>query len=260
MAVTQETLTTAQSHPELNLTGPSDLRSDVEAKQTLVGGLLGEVSCDGLLVLNPDNFSWLTSGGAARGVLDAESLPALYFTGESRWALCANVDSQRLFDEELDGLGFQLKEWPWHWGRAQLLADLCQGRNTASDEPAEQCRPVGDALTRLRRGMSPYEAACYRALGQLLSHALDATGRTLARGETEREVAGQISHRLVRHGAQPLQVAVAADGRSRTYRQPAYTSTPIHHYCVLSATARKYGLCARASRSIVLGQPDAQFR
>src|SRR5262245_14434920 len=248
MAVTQETLTTAQSHPELNLTGPSDLRSDVEAKQTLVGGLLGEVSCDGLLVLIEENFSWWTSGGAARGVLDPESLPALYFTGESRWALCANVDSQRLFDEELDGLGFQLKEWPWHWGRAQLLSDLCQGRKVACDQPYGSCHLVGDALRKLRRVLSSYEQACCRALGQLVSHALEATCRTMTPGETEREIAGQLSHRLLHRGAHALILSVAADGRSRQYRQSGFTATPVRSSCLVSATARKYGLCVAASR------------
>src|SRR5262249_58800738 len=227
MAVTQETLTTAPSHPELNLTGPSDRRSDVEAKQALVGALLHDVSCDGLLVLNPDNFAWLTSGGAARGVLDAESMPALYFTAESRWALCANVDSQRLFDEELDGLGFQLKEWPWHWGRTQLLADLCQGRSIASDEPFGTCRPVGDILWRKRCALTEYEKACYRAVGQVLSHAIEATARTLSQGETEREIAGQLAHRLLHRGAHPVMLMVAADGRARDYRQGSFTLTPI---------------------------------
>ena len=102
MAVTQETLAPASSLPELSLTGPLDRRSDVDAKQALVAAVLRDVSCDGLLVLNQDNLAWLTSGGVARGVLDPNSVPALYFTAESRWALCANVDSQRLFDEELE--------------------------------------------------------------------------------------------------------------------------------------------------------------
>jgi hypothetical protein len=256
---------TEESHPapstaEFTLSTPADRRSDVDAKHQKVAILLKEVGCDGLLVLGRENFAWLTSGSPPRGVLDPAARPALFFSQEGRWLLCSNAETQRLFDEEIDGLGFQLKEWPWHWGRGQLLADLCQGRNSAADEPYEQCRPLGAQLARLRRPLSPYEVACYRALGQLLSHSLDATGRTLARGETEREVAGQVSHRLVRHGAQPLQIGVAADGRSRAYRQPAYTATPINAYCVLSATARKYGLCARASRTIVFGQPDAQLR
>ena len=111
----------------------SDRRADIEAKQARVAELLREHDREGMLLLEPENVSWLTSGATPRGHLDAESLPTLYCTAESRWLICSNVDSQRLFDEELDGLGFQLKEWPWHWGRDQFFADLCPGRKIACD-------------------------------------------------------------------------------------------------------------------------------
>ena len=261
MSVTEETRASSSS-VDIGLTTPADRRSDIDAKHQRLTFLLREAGCDGMLVLRPENFGWFTSGSPPRGILDPAAQPALYFSADGRWLLCSNADTQRFFDEEIDGLGFQLKEWPWHWGRAQLLADLtqAQGRTIASDEPLEPCRPLGEACARLRRSLSPYELACYRVLGETVSHALEATGRTIARDETEREVAGQIAHRLLRHGVEPLQVAVAADGRSRLYRQPAYTATPIKESCVLSATARKYGLCARASRAIVFGQAEPQFR
>jgi Xaa-Pro aminopeptidase len=246
--------------PDVSLSTPVDRRADIDAKQARVAALLREVGCDGLLVQDPDNFAWLSSGGAARGVLDPSALPCLFFTPEGRWALSANVDSQRLFDEELDGLGFQLKEWPWHWGRAQLLADVTQNRHAACDLPYGSCTPVGDRLRLMRRALSPYEQACYRALGQLLAHALEATCRTLTAGETEREVAGQLSHRLLHRGAAAVLVAAAADGRSQPYRQLEYTSAPVRTHCVLTAVARKYGLYAAASRSVVFGQPDPAFR
>jgi Xaa-Pro aminopeptidase len=170
------------------------------------------------------------------------------------------VDTQRLFDEEIDGLGFQLKEWPWHWGRAQLLADLSQGRNLAADVPYDQCKLIGPDLARLRRSLTQYEMACLRALGQILSHALEATGRTMGRGETEREIAGQLAHRLYHRGAEPVQVAVAADGRSRTYRQLAFTGASINQYAVMTVTARKYGMCARASRAVAFDNAEPLFR
>src|SRR5262245_20249740 len=130
MSLTAETLFRRLEGPLPPTPEPtSDRRADVEAKQARVSALLREVGCDGLLVLEPENFAWLTSGGTARGTLDTGELPALYFSPEQRWVICSNVDSQRLFDEELDELGFQLKEWPWHWGRAQLLSDLCAGRS-----------------------------------------------------------------------------------------------------------------------------------
>jgi Xaa-Pro dipeptidase len=260
MSIAAEKLGVSAPTLEMNVGVPPDRRADIDAKQARVAALLQEADCDGLLILEPENLAWLTSGAVSRGIVDPAANPCLYFTADGRWALCSNVDSQRLFDEELDGLGFQLKEWPWHWGRAQLLADLVQGRKVASDQPFGSCPVLGDKLRLLRRQLSAYEQACYRALGQLLGHALEATCRTLNPGETEREAAGQLSHRLLHRGAAAVLVSATADGRSRLYRQAEYTAAPIRNHCVLTAVARKYGLYAMASRSLSFGQPETSFR
>jgi Xaa-Pro aminopeptidase len=251
---------TNASEPDLDMGTATDRRTDLDMKQILVAALLQEVGCEGLLVLQPENFTWLTSGGTPRSILDATEYPALYYSAEQRWLLSSNADSQRLFDEELDGLGLQLKEWPWHWGRAQLLADLCQNRRVACDQALGDSTVVADRLQLLRRSMSHYEQACFRALGQLVSHALEATCRTINTGETEREIAGQLTHRLIHRGAHPLTVGVAVDGRSRLYRQFSFTSMPLRKHALLTATARKYGLVATASRSVSFGAPEATFR
>jgi Xaa-Pro aminopeptidase len=236
----------------------ADRRADIDAKMGLVAALLEEVGCEGLLLLEPENVSWLTSGATARGVLDPGALPALYCNGDQRWVVAGNVESQRLFDEEVDGLGFQLKEWPWHWGRDQLLADLCQNRKVACDRDWGGLPSVADRLRPLRLRLSTYEQAGLRALGQIVSHALEATCRTLTPDQTEREAAGQVSHRLLHRGAHAAYVGVAADARARLYRSHGFTPTPIRQYAVLTATARKYGLYATASRSVCFGElPEA---
>jgi Xaa-Pro dipeptidase len=244
----------------MNLTAPMDRRSDVEVKQARIAAVLQEAGCDGLLVLQPENFAWLTSGGTARSSIDLDSLPGIYFTAEGRWLIASNCDTQRIFDEEIDGLGFQLKEWPWHWGQEQLLADLCQNRRVASDRPFDGCHVVADPIRRLRRELSLYEQACLLTLGQTLSHALEATCRDLEVKDTEREAAGRIGHRLMHRGALPVYVGAAADGRSRAYRRVGFTSTPIRRYIVLTAAARKYGLCATASRAVSFGEVDPEFQ
>jgi Xaa-Pro dipeptidase len=237
-----------------------DRRADIDGKTAMVGGMLRQLQCEGLLLLEPDNFAWLTSGAVARGALDPATAPALYCNGEQRWVLASNADSQRLFDEELDGLGFQLKEWPWHWGREQLLADLCQNRRVACDRPFGTAQPVGELIRHMRYRLTPYEQACLRATGQIVAHALEATCRTCNRGETEREIAGQISHRLLHRGAQVLHVGVAADGRSRAYRRFSFTAVPVQQYAVVTATARKYGLHVTASRVFTFGEPPEDLR
>ena len=246
---------------EFQLRTGSDRRTDVDAKTARVASLLQAAGCEGLLLSEPENFAWLTSGAVARGLPDPTSAPAVYCNAEGgRWLIARNVDSQRLFDEELDGLGFQLKEWPWHWGREQLLADLCLNRRVASDQPLGDCRVVADEVRGLRQSLTVYEQACLLTLGQALTHALEATCRNLAVNDTERETAGQVGHRLMHRGLLPVHIGVSADGRSRLYRDFGYTSTPIHRYAVLTATARKYGLCASASRAVSFGGIDAEFQ
>jgi Xaa-Pro aminopeptidase len=238
----------------------SDRRADIEAKMGRVASLLQEIGCEGLLVLEPENFAWLTSGATFRYLLDSAAAPALYCNGEARWVVASNADSQRLFDEAVDALGFQLKEWPWHWGREQLLAELCQNRKIACDRPFGDAKVVAEQLRRMRRQMTPYEQACYRALGQVLAHALEATCRTLTDGVTEREAAGQLSHRLIHRGVQPVHLGIAADERSRVYRHYSYTSAQIHRYAMMTATARKFGLTATATRAMSFGEIPEEFR
>src|SRR5688572_13700520 len=83
----------------------SDRRADIDAKQSRIAALLAEVGCDALLVLDQANVAWLTSGAVVRNVLDEEHLPALFFTPTQRWLVSCNVESQRMFDEEMDELG-----------------------------------------------------------------------------------------------------------------------------------------------------------
>jgi Xaa-Pro aminopeptidase len=238
----------------------SDRRDDVDLKHEKLARLLAECQCEGLLVLNPGNFTWLTSGGCSRCVLDPQELPALYFSATQRWLLASNSESQRLFDEELDGLGFMLKEWPWHWGRNQLLADLLVHRKVACDEPLRDVVFVGDRLREMRRSLTAYEQACARRVGEVVAEALEAACRAAQPGDSERELAGQISLRLYRHGATPVTISVAGDGRLRDYRRHAFTSAPVHKFAVLSCTARKYGLYVSASRTVCFGSVEEQLR
>jgi Xaa-Pro aminopeptidase len=238
----------------------NDRRADVDSKMALVAALLQECGCDGLLILEQDNLAWLTSGAIARGILDPRELPAVYCNGDARWLLSSNVDSQRMFDEEIDALGFQLKEWPYHWGREQLLADLCQNRKVACDVPHGECIVVGEQVRRLRRKLTVYEQACLQAVGTIVTHAVEATCRTMEPGLSEREMAAQVSHRMMHRGAQVLHVGIGVDGRPRRYRQHGYTGAILSRHAVVSATGEKYGVCATATRAVAFGETDPDFR
>lgn len=235
-------------------------RHDVDAKQVIVARLLADSECDGLLLLEPTNFRWFTDGALLRGTFGPDEFPGLYVNPQQRWLLCSSMDTQRFFDEELDGLGFQVKEWPWYGSREQHLTDLCFARKVACDRPFRECKQVGSFLEQERRRLSRFEAEQLRQLGKTLVHALEATARNIAPGESELEVAGHLAHRLLKRGAEPSAIQIAADDRARTNRRPGVTSARIENRCILQATATQAGLFATASRTVAFRMTDDEVR
>jgi Xaa-Pro aminopeptidase len=234
-------------------------RLDVDAKQDLVARLLHDTGCEGLLVLHPANFRWLTSGATPAGLAGRDEQPALYFNSNQRWLVSSSTDSARLFADELDGLGFQLKEWPWSASREQLLADLVFGRNVAGDQPFRTCKPTGPSFAHTRRRLSAYEVQRLTELGEMVAHAIEATARHFDWGDSEEEIAGHLAHRLLRHGAEPVVLQVSGDGRARAFRRRGFRPDRVERWCVLQATGRKFGLHATASRTVFREPPgDAE--
>lgn len=235
-------------------------RADIDAKQQMVGRLLQAAGVEAALLLMPAHVTWFTSGMNVRGLVADSERPGVYTNGQQRWLLCSNVDTHRLFDEELDRLGFQLKEWTWDGGRAELLSVVTAGRKVLGDRPFPNMPLINDRLRPLLRVLSEYEQADYRHLGAVVAHAVEATARTFARGQTEAEVAGQLGHRLLHRGAEPVAVSVTADDRGSRFRRAGFTDAPVEKTCVIQATAQRGGLYATCSRTVSFGPPDPKFR
>lgn len=223
-------------------------RADIDAKQRLLADLLAGANLEAVVLLAPAHVAWFTAGLCARGLLADTERPGVYCNGRQRWLLCSNVDTQRLFDEELDRLGFQLKEWQWPGGRSDLLYNVTFGRTVAADRPYPNIPMVNEHLRPWLRALSPYERERYRALAADVTKAVEATARTIRPGDTEEEVAGQLGHRLLHRGADPEAVTATADGRGDRYRRAGFTATPVARTCVLQATGHREGLYATAAR------------
>ncbi|MCS7168792.1 MAG: M24 family metallopeptidase [Gemmatales bacterium] len=237
-----------------------DRRADIDAKHERVSKWLQEQGWEGLLLLEPANVAWFTSGATSRGLCPEGEQPALLITPTQRWLLASNAEAQRLFDEELDGLGFMLKEWQWDWRRDYLLRSLAQAKRLACDRAYLDLPSAAEWLAERRRCLTPYEQACCKQLAEVVVHAVEAACRNFQPRESERELAGQVAHRLLRRGAWPVHISVIADGRSQRYRRHGFTAMPIERWCVVSATARKYGLHVSVCRTVSFGPPEPSVR
>ena len=253
MALSARDLLGAFSSAELPTAAP-ERYDDIERKQRRIIEFLSAHDLDALLLQKPQNFAWFTSGGdVTRG--GGEATAALFITSEARVIVGSNTDCGQLFDREVMGLGFQLKERPWFESKGLLLGDLCRGRKVGSDTGFPGTRNVAALLTQLRVPLSEPECERMRKLGAMVAHAVEATARNLQGGNTEAEIAGEMAHRLIKHQIVPVRLQVLADGRGKTYRHWAYGTEPVRRWCTLAAVGSQYGMCAAAVRTVSLGAP-----
>ena len=241
------------SSGEFHLADP-DRVVEIDHRQELINDFLKDQNFDALLLTKPSNFSWFTVGGECSRGQSSDVTAALFLTQDARVVATRNTDSGQIFDREISGLGFQLKERLWQEDREVLISDLCRGRNVACDSPFEHCVDVSVQLRGMRLPLSQLEIRNLRETGAQVSHAVEATARTLQRGETEAEIAGQVAHRMLRHNIWPERLQILSDGQNRRYRHWSFSDHPIDQYCTLVAIGRRNGLHVGVSRTVCFGE------
>jgi Xaa-Pro dipeptidase len=237
-------------------------RADVETKHQQIRKFLDETGHDAVVLRKADSIAWFTSGGdLGRDLGSGESSIILYINRACRAVVTDNVQSGRVFEEELAGLGFQLKEQPWHDEPDRVISELCRNKSIAADTDCipGQKRSVAQSLRELRRCLTPLERQRFRELGRTLALAVEATCRNFDRGEREADVAGHLAHRLLREGVVPVDLRVAGDDRLDRYRQPTSKDATILRRASVTVTGRRYGLCASLTRTVAFGGGDPQF-
>jgi Xaa-Pro aminopeptidase len=247
--------------------GDEDLtrrREDVEEKHERIREFLAVSGHDAVVLVLADSIAWFTAGGDLHQSLGSEQgAILLYVNPSSRAVITDNVQSGRVFEEELAGLGFQLKERPWYEDPFEVVAQLCHNKRVATDmgwNACSQFRRESDALHALRRRLTVLERQRLRELGRTLSLAVEATCRNFVPGEREADVAGHLAHRLIREGVVPIDLRVASDDRLSRFRQPTFKASPIRNRATIAVTGRRHGLCASVSRTVAFDGVDADFR
>ena len=239
-------------------------RDDVESKHERIRDFLDATGHDAVVLGMADSVSWFTSGGDLGQDLGCGPAAIVLFVNRNcRAVITDNVQSLRVFEEELAGLGFQLKERPWFDEAFQVVAELCHNKRVATDMGGHGCsqlRKEADALRALRRRLTPLERQRFRELGRTLTLAVEATCRNFDRGEREADVAGHLAHRLIREGVIPVDLRVASDDRLVRFRQPNFKASPILRRATVAVTGRRHGLCASMTRSVSFGPVDREFR
>jgi Xaa-Pro dipeptidase len=240
-------------------------RDDVDEKHDRIRDFLNRTGNDAVVLGLADSVAWFTSGGElGQGFGSDYSSILLFINRNCRAVVADNVQSSRVFEEELAGLGFQLKERPWYAEPQQVIAELGHNKRVVCDlgqNVLSHARRDSDALLNLRRRLTTLDRKNLRELGRTVSLAVEATCRNFDPGEREADVAGHLAHRLIREGVTPVDLRIASDDRLARYRQPTFTSSPILRRATIAVTGRRHGLCASVTRTVAFGGGvDKEFR
>jgi Xaa-Pro dipeptidase len=236
-------------------------RADVDEKHNRIIAYLDRTGYDAVLLGRADSLAWFTSGGefGVDGATDAASA-WLFVNRRCRSLVADNVQSARLFEEEVAGLGFQLKERPWYDDPERMITDLTFGKKVATDCPHPGLIEEARELRSLRSPLTSLERQRLRLLGRTLAIAVESTSRNFHKGENEAHVAGHLAHRLFRQGVTPVSLRVAGDDRLARFRQPTFKAASINQRATIAAVGKRHGLCAAVTRTVSFGPVDEQFR
>ena len=243
-----------------------DDHQEFRIKRDRVVAFLQRGGLGGVLLGTRHNFSWLTGGG--QDFVNQASdvgVAALLVTPEHICCFCANIEAERIADEEVGRLGIEVVGYPW-WAPEQLgrlLAERVDPASVAADVrsagvPAA-VQPLPAGFDRLRWQLTEAEVERYRQVAAIVGRELEAACRSARVGLAEHEIAAELTSRLAREGVRTPVALVAADERVRRYRHPIPTDNRLKRYFMLVACGEKRGLICSASRLVHFGPPPDEL-
>lgn len=243
-------------------------QTEVDRKVERVAALARDGGFAGIVLAAQHNFAWLTAGRTNRVDATRETgSGALLVTADGRrFALASAIETPRMHDEGVSGLGFEVVEFPWTDERAdatlsfRIAARLAGGGQLATDITTSAAQNVEARISKIRSTLVREEIPRYRVLGEEVGATLGSLMRSLHPGSTELEVARAVTSALLGIGAYPNVLLVAGDHRIAKYRHPVPTKTTWRQRLLVACCAEREGQIVAASRLVAVGRIDDDFK
>lgn len=243
-------------------------QGEVDQKVERVATFARDGGFAGVVLAAQHNFSWLTGGRSNRIDATRETgSGALLVTADGRrFALANTIESPRMREETVAGLGFDVLEYPWTDERAdaalpyRVAERVVRGGQLATDVATAAAQNVEGRIARLRSTLVREEIPRYLELGAEVGNTIGSVTRGLKPGLTELEVARRITDAMLGIGAYPNVLLVAADRRIASYRHPVPTAAPWRQRLLVACCPERGGQVVAVSRIIAAGGMDDDFR
>ncbi|HBT25143.1 MAG TPA: peptidase M24 [Pseudothermotoga sp.] len=231
---------------------------EVRIKLSRVRNFLDKHGLSAVLLKKQPNFSWITGGGLNMvGIATEIGVASVLITRESCYILANKIESERMKDEELGELNFEIIDYDWFENKElEIVKKIVDGK-VGCDVPVSDLNYVENEINKLRYELTESEIERYMYLGEILSRSLESVLLFVKPGDSEASVAGKISEQLWQYRIDPTGFMVAADERARLYRHPIPTLKKIERSVMVSVNARYKGLITTVTRMVYFGKVPA---
>lgn len=223
-------------------------------KVSKVRNLLEKEGLSGLLLTKGVNFTWLTGGRPYINFLMEGACAQIWIDKSKVVLISNNIEAQRLTEEELKGLPFEVLSHNWWEGKSpnELAERLAEGKSWKTDDQIP-------GFASLRWTLNENEISRYRNLGKDGAILMEKIAKEIQPGDTEIDIARKIRMEGLKVGIEAPVCLVATDERCFLRRHPLPTEKPLDKLAMLVISGLRDGLYLSLTRMVHFGTPDEEF-
>ncbi len=181
--------------------------SEIDIKLRRVHNFLVEQHLAGVLLNRVDKFSWVTAGiGDDHIVITSEigTASLLIMQDERKYVVANNSEMPRLLREDLEGLGYEPKDYEWYQDKIvpdrklAIIHEIARREIIGTDVPYADLKTISGDFAPLRYRLTQSEIKKYRWVGKATADAVIAVCKQLQPGISEREMETLASNELMK--------------------------------------------------------------
>lgn len=221
----------------------------VKYKVDCIRHMLKKQGYDALEIQSQANFSFVTGGRGFIGLASTAACASLFITPEKVVLVSENIESDRLYTEQLDRNPIiEKRAYPWDvpQKRHEIVNELTKNLKLATEQE------VATELFNLRTIMTPYDTQQLERLSLETAKILESICKELVPGITDYGLAGEISKALWAHNIEPITLLIGFDERALAYRHPVMHGAVLKNYALVGVCARRNGLIVSISRDVLI--------
>ena len=215
--------------------------------------ILKEKNLDGVEIKSQANFSFITRGRGFIGLASTVACGSLFITLNRICLVSENIEINRLYNEQLDAnTCVEAISYPWNEPikRETVIKQITDGLKIATEGELEK------ELFNLRTHMTAYDCQEYKNLCYETAVLIEEICKSLKKGISEYELAGQISYKLWSSNIEPITILIGFDERAFLYRHPVMAGNRLENYALVGICGRRNGLIVSLSRNVLLNYDE----